>query len=508
MKWVFSYFASTWPNQVLEKQCPVRKEEKDEADEDRDEDDQGKWACSTACHSQTDTSYCASVVGQKAYSMCRSGSLKLPGFPSFESVVADLKKSANEADSPDFQVCVAVPNGLAIKQNLVDYWSGIDTFQLQVADLVEAHNKKYNPHGIKRGASDVAPAEGSSDWDMLKRTDVTFSGGWLSLSCGAFRLVYDPQQDSLWICGNDSKKRDSFEVKGPVELFGFGSGDFVEGPEAQDVQSDVTGRWLGYKVALASEFCILEPDRRLPQHIRALDIWGKVLTYKEAISELENAGEVNVKLSMHSIDKKEGSNDMAFTSQKKVCFVLDQPKEHKKKKASSGAISVVVLHCKQCIWGAKATSPTSSLLQRCELASSSEEKASEEKEKEKSAGKEKTAGKEKNAGKEKTAGKEKNAGKEKAKGKELKDEGEDEEAPPKALKKPASRKFKKDEFDELFDDFQRGNDGDNSDPDGEEGEGETEEKKPKRRRKKDDTEAGKKSKKKEECNKLFLVMCL
>ena len=125
-----------------------------------------KWACSTACHSHTDTAYCASVVGQKAYSMCRSGSLKLPGFPCFESVVQDLKNSANEVAMPDFQVCVAVPNGLAIKQNLVDYWSGIDTFQLQVADLVEAHNKKYNPHGIKRGASDAAPSGGSSDWDM------------------------------------------------------------------------------------------------------------------------------------------------------------------------------------------------------------------------------------------------------------------------------------------------------------------------------------------------------
>ena len=125
----------------------------------------GKWACSTACHSHADTAYCASVVGQKAYSMCRSASLKLPGFPCFETVVADLKKSANDAALPDYQVCVAVPNGLAIKQNLVDYWSGIDTFQLQVADLVEAHNKKYNPHGIKRGASDVAESGGSSDWD-------------------------------------------------------------------------------------------------------------------------------------------------------------------------------------------------------------------------------------------------------------------------------------------------------------------------------------------------------
>ena len=60
-----------------------------------------------------------------------------------------------------------------------------------------------------------------------------------------------------------------------------------------------------------------------------------MLMYKDAIKDLENAGEVNVKLSMHSMDKQEGSNDLAFTSQKKVCFVLDQPKESKRKKVGS-----------------------------------------------------------------------------------------------------------------------------------------------------------------------------
>lgn len=60
-----------------------------------------------------------------------------------------------------------------------------------------------------------------------------------------------------------------------------------------------------------------------------------MLTYKDAIKDLENAGEVNVKLSMHSLDKQEGSNDITFTSQKKVCFVLDQPKESKRKKVGS-----------------------------------------------------------------------------------------------------------------------------------------------------------------------------
>lgn len=105
-------------------------------------------------------------------------------------------------------------------------------------------------------------------------------GLWLSLrlclTCGTCRLIYDVKEDALWIAGTENKKRDVFEVQAPLELFGFGSGDYVEGPEATDVQSDVSGRWISFKVGESSELCVLEADKRLPQHIRSLDIFGKV----------------------------------------------------------------------------------------------------------------------------------------------------------------------------------------------------------------------------------------
>jgi hypothetical protein len=105
-------------------------------------------------------------------------------------------------------------------------------------------------------------------------------GLWLSLrlclTCGTCRLIYDVKEDALWIAGTENKKRDVFEVQAPLELFGFGAGDYVEGPEAADVQSDVSGRWISFKVGESSELCVLEADKRLPQHIRSLDIFGKV----------------------------------------------------------------------------------------------------------------------------------------------------------------------------------------------------------------------------------------
>ena len=59
----------------------------------------------------------------------------------------------------------------------------------------------------------------------------------------------------------------------------------------------------------------------------------QVVTLGSAINDLENAGEVNVKLSMHNMDKTGGSSSFTCAVQKPVCFVLDPPKESKRKKA-------------------------------------------------------------------------------------------------------------------------------------------------------------------------------
>lgn len=120
------------------------------------------FACSTACHNLTETKYCVSAIGEKAYSMCRAGQLKLPGFPDFESAVSDFKKTNEDLPSPDYQVCCPVPNGIAIKQNLVEYWMGSEMFQLQMEELCKDHNEKYNKHGVKRGCSSEGDASGSS----------------------------------------------------------------------------------------------------------------------------------------------------------------------------------------------------------------------------------------------------------------------------------------------------------------------------------------------------------
>lgn len=58
-----------------------------------------------------------------------------------------------------------------------------------------------------------------------------------------------------------------------------------------------------------------------------------MVTLATAINELENAGEVKVKLSMHMLEKTSGQgSNLKVAVQKDVCFVLDPPKESKRKK--------------------------------------------------------------------------------------------------------------------------------------------------------------------------------
>ena len=99
----------------------------------------------------------------------------------------------------------------------------------------------------------------------------------LVLACGTFGLIYDREQESLHLHLEEktAKKNASLEVAS-CELFGFGSGEYAEGPEAGDIMSDVAGRWLNFKLASGSESFIAEADKRLADHIRSSDLFGKV----------------------------------------------------------------------------------------------------------------------------------------------------------------------------------------------------------------------------------------
>ena len=132
-------------------------------------------ACGTACHTQHEAQFCSTAISQKAYSMARAGSLRLPGFPNFESVVEEMN-NAKEVVTPQYEVTVPLGNGcLAIKESLIEYWSKDEhLFGNELADVLKEHNRKYNPKGIKRGATSSA-GESAENAPAAKRVKVEAS---------------------------------------------------------------------------------------------------------------------------------------------------------------------------------------------------------------------------------------------------------------------------------------------------------------------------------------------
>ena len=132
-------------------------------------------ACGTACHTAHEAQFCSTAISQKAYSMARSGSLNLPGFPKFETVVQEMS-SAKELMHPDYEVCVPLANGcLAIRESLVEYWSKEENFfAAELVEVIKNHNRKYNPKGIKRGStsSNTGGDNGGADCRRSKRVKV------------------------------------------------------------------------------------------------------------------------------------------------------------------------------------------------------------------------------------------------------------------------------------------------------------------------------------------------
>ena len=94
------------------------------------------------------------------------------------------------------------------------------------------------------------------------------------LQCGNFRVVCDREKEQLWLAV-DGKQEPSTSI-GPIELFSFGSGSFLQGPEASDTTSDTSGRWLGFLVFSGKDLCVVEADKRLPSHIKSAEFIGKV----------------------------------------------------------------------------------------------------------------------------------------------------------------------------------------------------------------------------------------
>lgn len=86
------------------------------------------------------------------YEQARNGAKEIDGFPIFGPVVAELKQCQNQSNlcgaavpAKDFQVCTPQVDGcLIIKE---PFFKQFEESMPEFADVLEAHNDKYNPDG-------------------------------------------------------------------------------------------------------------------------------------------------------------------------------------------------------------------------------------------------------------------------------------------------------------------------------------------------------------------------
>ncbi|CAJ1361526.1 unnamed protein product [Effrenium voratum] len=115
---------------------------------------------------------------------------------------------------------------------------------------------------------------------------------------------------------------ESYTLHNGRELFSFGSGTWFDGSQAvEQMESDAD--FLSAKLGL--ETLVIVEKKRILSHLSELPILERAVPLREALSVLEDAGEVRVGISHHTVDL--GSDQMK--SDKALCFVLDKKPESK-----------------------------------------------------------------------------------------------------------------------------------------------------------------------------------
>ncbi|CAE7518553.1 unnamed protein product, partial [Symbiodinium natans] len=323
-----------------------------------------KYAVATVCHSAMEEKHCKTSLGHYAFSLARQGKLKLTGFPDFDKATGQLRETATAATVPSYAVTVAVGRSLVVKEALKQHWLAQSDFAGQARDLFEAFDKEFNPENLKRGgqtsSEESAAKKPRLNLDLEKAGSVEELPGEdaTALKCGAFTLTWTTDEGKMFIHADEQ-----CTVKAGTELFGFGNGEFATDTTATDVMSDQMGKWIAFDLAGTDVFLVLEPDTKLPDHLKDLPVLGKaarlniislcadffrlpcskVTDLQAILRALEDAGEVEVNVAGHSKD-----DGFVLKPTSKVVFVLeDKAKKSKKKKKGPNAVS----------WGSLLTMP-------------------------------------------------------------------------------------------------------------------------------------------------------
>lgn len=325
------------------------------------------FAC-TVCH-EPETALCvADRIGQAVYTAAKEGKLVVPGFPDFAPVVKELQDQVRTptTNTATYHVCNPMVDGtLRILDMHLDLWLPHAVFGEPMVELVEAHNKEFNPTGARGGGTEVdeepdnkrarltltlPECDAPSYSELVKKHPKMCPCIWdtchsflypcvsfhrhpfiprRSVQEGNYDLHVVPAGDALYI-----QVKQECTISASKVLFSFGSGDWVDGLDATHAM-DEGNRWLSYQVTSLQQRVVLDKKNFLPPFDN-LDIvkTGGVITLQTALDAFVTCGEVAFTMTHHNLGKDNGT--WTITPKTNLVFLLDPKKalgDGKKKKA-------------------------------------------------------------------------------------------------------------------------------------------------------------------------------
>ena len=100
--------------------------------------------CGAIC---LDQSGALTRVSNKIYTMCRAGTLSLPGFPDFGPIIQALKKENVVHREKSYRVSCQLQDRLLVLQVYAQKWLDTESTRDRAMEVIKQHNEVYNGDG-------------------------------------------------------------------------------------------------------------------------------------------------------------------------------------------------------------------------------------------------------------------------------------------------------------------------------------------------------------------------
>lgn len=137
----------------------------------------GGNCCVTVAHEVEVSQVVADKVGQLIFDSCKSRALTMSGFPEFDPIVRELQDHharAAQLEATSYKVTMILPNGvLAMLEAYIAQWKDHETWGASFKELLDNHNKEFNPEGVLTGSHDEEVNQKEEDEPQTKRARTT-----------------------------------------------------------------------------------------------------------------------------------------------------------------------------------------------------------------------------------------------------------------------------------------------------------------------------------------------